>query len=507
MPNAALLMGITGLLQFLKGALQKDHLQSFSHKRVAVDAMTWLHIGLYVQHPEVQMSEFGVYSYLVYAIRMIKLLRYYDITPVFVLDGKHLGNKKETAEKRQQARDHHYQIAEKLIKDGLYEAAERYFVRSQAITSDMVNAFIDLIKACSLRLIVAPGEADPQLAYLLQIGEVDYVISEDSDTIAFGCTKVIYKLKTNGKCHYFDHAKLTSGICADYTLIGRFSRVKLSLMCVLAGCDYVGSLKGVGPKKAMELVWKSEGLGKLWRALSFMPKLKTQVTEEYKEKVTEALRFFLYYPVYDPRSGQLVPLSTEPSELSPPPLLTLPVSDLRQYASGDIDIRTYQVRTHFADTSLLLKMYKRFKIPKCNQDLVFFEFKTPVVAKRKRESEVNVPLPEITQEDRPTPLKRPKENPLKTPAEIYQEVKDKIALFRSENVENEVNFPISAPELPENPAVVIKNPFKSTPKSSLFSPKFEILSNPVPKTPKKTQTGQLTLESSFQSSRKSSNRS
>ena len=44
--------------------------------------------------------------------------------------------------------------------------------------------------------IVAPYEADSQLAYLSMQGIVDLVITEDSDLLVFGCKKV-----SGGKLH------------------------------------------------------------------------------------------------------------------------------------------------------------------------------------------------------------------------------------------------------------------------------------------------------------------
>jgi exonuclease-1 len=41
-----------------------------------------------------------------------------------------------------------------------------------------------------VRYLVAPYEADAQLAYLSMKGAVDVVISEDSDTIPYGCRRV-----------------------------------------------------------------------------------------------------------------------------------------------------------------------------------------------------------------------------------------------------------------------------------------------------------------------------
>ena len=41
-----------------------------------------------------------------------------------------------------------------------------------------------------MECIVAPYEADSQLAYLNKEGIVDVVITEDSDLLVFGCKKV-----------------------------------------------------------------------------------------------------------------------------------------------------------------------------------------------------------------------------------------------------------------------------------------------------------------------------
>ena len=46
--------------------------------------------------------------------------------------------------------------------------------------------------------IVAPYEADAQLAYLRKSGIVDMIISEDSDLTLFGCDKILFKLDLNG---------------------------------------------------------------------------------------------------------------------------------------------------------------------------------------------------------------------------------------------------------------------------------------------------------------------
>lgn len=45
-------------------------------------------------------------------------------------------------------------------------------------------------RSAGVECIVAPYEADSQLAYLSKEGIVDLVITEDSDLLVFGCRKV-----------------------------------------------------------------------------------------------------------------------------------------------------------------------------------------------------------------------------------------------------------------------------------------------------------------------------
>ena len=62
---------------------------------------------------------------------------------------------------------------------------------------------INALVTKNIEFIVAPYEADSQIAKLKRLGMVDAVISEDSDLIIFG-VNVILKLNQNGECDYVD---------------------------------------------------------------------------------------------------------------------------------------------------------------------------------------------------------------------------------------------------------------------------------------------------------------
>jgi exonuclease-1 len=51
----------------------------------------------------------------------------------------------------------------------------------------------------------APYEADAQMAYMVKEGIADFAISEDSDLIAFGCNKLVFKMNHKGFGELFDY--------------------------------------------------------------------------------------------------------------------------------------------------------------------------------------------------------------------------------------------------------------------------------------------------------------
>jgi exonuclease-1 len=53
---------------------------------------------------------------------------------------------------------------------------------------------IEELRIRGIKFIVAPYEADAQLAYLSRNGIVDVLITEDSDLLVFGAKRILYKL-------------------------------------------------------------------------------------------------------------------------------------------------------------------------------------------------------------------------------------------------------------------------------------------------------------------------
>ena len=64
--------------------------------------------------------------------------------------------------------------------------AREAFVRSVDVTPHMAYELIKLLRAERIPYVVAPYEADAQLAFLEREGIIDGIITEDSDLLVFG---------------------------------------------------------------------------------------------------------------------------------------------------------------------------------------------------------------------------------------------------------------------------------------------------------------------------------
>jgi len=101
--------------------------------------------------------------------------------------------------------------------------------------------------------VVAPYEADPQLAYLEKRGLVDGIITEDSDLLVFGCRTVLFKLDGEGNCVSISRDDFSQ--CKEYNF-SEWGDKEFRQMAILSGCDYLDSIVGLGLKTAYRLMRK-----------------------------------------------------------------------------------------------------------------------------------------------------------------------------------------------------------------------------------------------------------
>ncbi|CAH9104845.1 unnamed protein product [Cuscuta europaea] len=295
-------MGIKDLLRFMKPHLEHVHIKKYAGKRVGIDAYSWLHKGAYSCSMELCLNMEGdkKLQYLNYFMHRINLLRHYKIIPVVVFDGGNLPCKASTEDERYRKRKANRDQAMALLKEGNVNAAAELFQRAVSITPAMAHQLIQILRSDNIEFVVAPYEADAQLAYMASLkpekGGIAAVITEDSDLLAYGCPAVVLKMDRYGNGEEFLLDKVFKSVDRK-PFFTNFTKDLFIGMCVLAGCDFLPSVPGIGITKAYNFVSKYRNLDRVLSILKF--EKGSQVPEDYSKSFKEAVSVFEHARIYD----------------------------------------------------------------------------------------------------------------------------------------------------------------------------------------------------------------
>lgn len=117
------------------------------------------------------------------------------------------------------------------------------------------------------------------------------MISEDSDLLAYGCTRVLFKLDNDGTADLVQIERVL-----DHAGFQGWTFDMFREFCVLCGCDFVQSPAKLGPKTAQKLISKYQTFDNI------LPHLQQQFTLDpnYERDFKQALLTFQHQRVYDP---------------------------------------------------------------------------------------------------------------------------------------------------------------------------------------------------------------
>lgn len=305
-------MGVTGLLPLLKNASKPGHISDFRGSTAAVDGYCWLHRGAFSCAEKLVLGE-KTDMHIRFCMKMIGVMQANKVRPVVVFDGKSLPSKAETNKKRSESKRENRAKARMLFAEGRSAEAKEVMRRCVEITPELAHQFIEELRRQNIDYLVAPYEADAQLAFLNLNGFVDLVISEDSDLMLFGCDKVFYKMDANGYGTLVEKSKIPN--CLGPRASTFFTHDKFRWACILSGCDYLDSLPGIGLKKALKFL-KPTSNTDLQTLLKKMPvylKMPSlTVTQDYIDDFIKADNTFLYQVVFCPETKKLRPLNPYP---------------------------------------------------------------------------------------------------------------------------------------------------------------------------------------------------
>ena len=296
-------MGIQGLLPLLKSISDPVHVSSYAGQRVGVDAYAWLHRAAHTCATELALGR-PTERHLHFCLTRVKLLLSLRVGVVLVFDGGRLPSKRGTEAERSARRKKERSIGLQLHEQGQHTAAMKAFQKAISITPRMTHQLIRLCQQLNasqsadqptVECIVAPYEADAQLAYLSHSNYVAAVISEDSDLLVFGCKRVLYKMDNAG--HGLEIKLRNLAANSDPSFHG-WTHSQFQQMAVLAGCDYLPSLPQLGIKKAHTLIKTAKDWHRAIKKVRLEGKVR--VYEEYERDFECALLCFQHQRVWDP---------------------------------------------------------------------------------------------------------------------------------------------------------------------------------------------------------------
>ncbi|KAK9823030.1 hypothetical protein WJX81_001004 [Elliptochloris bilobata] len=260
-------MGIKNLTKLLgdhaPGCCREQAFDNYFGRRIAVDASMHIYQFLVVVGRTGEQgltSEAGDDTSHLQGMfyRTAKMLEA-GIKPVYVFDGKPPAMKKQELAKRTERRDEATEALEEAKETGGEADVAKYSKRTVRVTQQHNEECRRLLRLMGVPVVEAPSEAEAQCAQMCKEGMVYGTASEDMDSLTFATPKLIRNLMKpvtqNVPINEYDYDKVLEGL--------KLTPDQFVDLCILCGCDYLGTIKGIGGMRALTLIQKHGSLEKV----------------------------------------------------------------------------------------------------------------------------------------------------------------------------------------------------------------------------------------------------
>lgn len=238
-------------------------LDDFRGKSVAIDAFNALYQFLaIIRQPDgtpLMDSHRRVTSHLSGLLYRTTNLLQAGIKPLYVFDGEPPKLKAKTIKARAEVKQRAEREWHEALEEGDMEKARSKAMQTSRLTSDMVVESKKLIEMMGIPWVQAPGEGEAQASDMAARGVVFAAASQDYDSLLFGAPTLIKNLAVTGrrklprKNIYVDVEPEEVDAKTALANLG-ITRERLVDLCILMGTDFNEGIRGIGPKKALNLV-------------------------------------------------------------------------------------------------------------------------------------------------------------------------------------------------------------------------------------------------------------
>lgn len=330
-------MGIKGINDLIGGCKRVMSLTHLANKTCSVDASGFLY--QFVRSPYYQRLHSNpiLYGFL----RQLEVFKAYNITPIYVFDGKPPKEKTETILERKKQKEKTqkdldilktqvrqiHTISDTQVSIDNNNNVEIINVEATTVVADHLKNLIDieieteddiienkdeimfelkekirkkeiqsfyptkedieltkeLFSLLGVDFAQSSQEADGVLNVLIQEGLAEFSVSKDMDILCYDTPTLISSLLV-------DKEKIET-----YDLKEVLEHLEMTLdefvdLCIMCGCDYVDRIPKIGPKTAYKLIKDHHNIEDVLNNLS--EKFKSKVPDDYLEKVEDARRIF-----------------------------------------------------------------------------------------------------------------------------------------------------------------------------------------------------------------------
>ena len=260
-------MGIKGLTALLQdnapGAIKEQKFESYLDRRVAIDASMHIYQFMMVvgrQGEQQLTNEAGeVTSHLQGMLNRTCRMLEAGIKPIYVFDGKPPVMKGGELAKRKDKREEAEAALKAAREAGNQEEVEKLSKRTVRVSKQHSQEVMKLASLLGVPVFEAPCEAEASCAAMCKAGLVWAVATEDMDTLTFAAPRLARNLmapKSQDKpVLEFDYDKVLAGL--------GLTPKQFIDMCILCGCDYCDTIRGIGPKTALKLIKEHGSIEKI----------------------------------------------------------------------------------------------------------------------------------------------------------------------------------------------------------------------------------------------------
>ena len=262
-------MGISGLKQLIRknapDAIKPFYFELLRGKTVVIDSSILLYKFRYIYTTD----DFHIRGFK----EKIKEFELAGIHPIFVFDGKPPEAKKAVLNVRKENRikmkDRLDSLTNEFEKLGVepnfdehiddssdseteeHVKAKKIYTEIKKIKKNLLYVHknhsvevMKMLKDLGISFFESYGEAEEACAYFQKKGYAEYILTEDTDSLAFGGSNVLVHAKNGYEIILLE--KILESLELEFS--------EFIDLCILCGCDYTCKIRLVGPTAALKII-------------------------------------------------------------------------------------------------------------------------------------------------------------------------------------------------------------------------------------------------------------